>query len=61
MRTNELKRIAERDKEDYEEYVNDCLSMNAPPMNIYEWIAMEIATADEYRNDMIRDDMIKDA
>ena len=55
MRTNIMKNMAEIYKDDYEEYVNIC---KGEPMDIWSWLAMEIATAEEYVNDAARDDAL---
>ena len=60
MRTNKLKKLVESSKDEYEEYVNDCLEINMVPMDIFTWVITEQATEEEYRNDMLRDDALMD-
>ena len=58
MRSNIMKDMAETYKEEYDEYVNDCIEINTVPIDIWSWIGEQIATAQEYRNDQIRDDAL---
>jgi len=60
MRTVSRKYSAEQNEEDYELYVSRCSDSNQEPMDIYEWLAMEQATAEEERNDYLRDEGIID-
>ena len=55
MRTNIMKDMAEVYQEDYDEYVNDC---EGEPLDIWSWLAEQIATAEEARNDQMRDDAL---
>ena len=60
MRTMSKKYSAEQNEEDYELYVQRCADSNQEPTDIYEWLAMEQATAEEERNDYRRDEGFND-
>ena len=61
MRTQKLKEMAELSREEYEEYVADCLKVGSESMDIFTYIVVQQATEEEYMNDMIRDDAIMEA
>ena len=48
-------------REEYEEYVADCLKVGSEPMDIFTYVITQQATEEEYMNDMIRDDAIMEA
>ena len=56
MRTMDRKYSAEQNEEDYELYVSRCADSHQEPLDIYEWLAMEKATAEEEMNDYRRDE-----
>jgi len=58
MRSNIMKDMAEACKEEYDEYVNDCMEINMVPVDIWSWIAEQIITAEDYRNDQMKDDTL---
>ncbi len=58
--TNHLKDKAIDNQEEYDEYANNCLEINTVPMDIWTWLAVEEATAEEARFEQERDDAIPD-
>ena len=61
MKTRDLKTLAEESSDEYEEYIAECRKAGLDCLNIWMWIAEQIATEEEYRNDMLRDDALMDA
>ena len=60
MTARQLKDMACDSEEEYEEYMAARKSADLPYMDIWEWLVEQEMTAQEYRNDQIRDDAILD-
>ena len=59
MRTNDLKAMAENMMGEYEEWYDEQLKEGKKPddiMDVFAWVGMEYMTAQEERNDFLKDE-----
>ena len=56
--TKDLKYLAEQSQEEYEEYVSECKANDTEPLDIFSFVAEQIAIEEEYMNQFKRDEGI---